>query len=408
MKRMLLYITSLLCRVLPLVAVETEDENFPFDTTDVVWTFTEGNRVKLLNNADSKFVDLLTCIDTARHSVHLEYFNFRNDSINKILTTLLARKLCEGVEVRILFDDFGNKSNDRPLRRKHLKEMRALGIKIYPYDPMRFPWINHAFHRDHRKVAVIDGKIAFIGGINVADYYVTGLPEVGAWRDMHLRIEGPAVNVIQQNFITMWKAEAKEELLPDDYCLSDTPYTDGVPVAIVNDHPRHSDGDILDAYLWLIGEAEHEIKIITPYFLPPPSIRRALTDAVSRGVDVQVLISAKGDIALILEGSKRMGYKLTKRGVNVFLFNGGFHHSKVMSVDDDCCMIGSANLESRSLFYDHEQNAIVIDTVLVDDFLEVYESDKLCSDTLDRKLYLESSPWKRFVGHLAVFLSPIL
>ena len=399
-------ISALLC--LPLAAVEREDEAFPLDTADVVWTFTEGNRVKLLNNADAKFVDLLTCIDTARHSVHLEYFNFRNDSINKIMMTLLARKLKEGVEVRILFDDFGNISNDRPIRRKHLREMRELGFNIKPYDPMQFPWINHAFHRDHRKVAVVDGQTAFIGGINVADYYVTGLPGVGDWRDMHLRIEGPAANVIQRNFIAMWNAETKERINAADYCLAHTAYADGVPVAIVNDHPRHSNGDILDAYLWLIGEAKREIKIVTPYFLPPPSIRRALTHAVERGVDVQILISAKGDIALTPEGSKRMGYKLTKRGVNVFLFNGGFHHSKVMSIDDDCCMIGSANLESRSLFYDHEQNAIVVDTTLVDDFVEIYEADKLNSDTLTRELYKSATPWKRFVGRLAVFLSPIL
>lgn len=399
-------ISALLC--LPLAAVEREDEAFPLDTADVVWTFTEGNRVKLLNNADAKFIDLLTCIDTARHSVHLEYFNFRNDSINKIMMTLLARKLKEGVEVRILFDDFGNISNDRPIRRKHLREMRELGFKIKPYDPMQFPWINHAFHRDHRKVAVVDGQTAFIGGINVADYYVTGLPGVGDWRDMHLRIEGPAANIIQRNFITMWNAETKERINAADYCLAHTAYADGVPVAIVNDHPRHSNGDILDAYLWLIGEAKREIKIVTPYFLPPPSIRRALTHAVERGVDVQILISAKGDIALTPEGSKRMGYKLTKRGVNVFLFNGGFHHSKVMSIDDDCCMIGSANLESRSLFYDHEQNAIVVDTALVDDFVEIYEADKLNSDTFTRELYKSATPWKRFVGRLAVFLRPIL
>ena len=121
---------------LPLAAVEREDEAFPLDTADVVWTFTEGNRVKLLNNADAKFIDLFACIDTACHSVHLEYFNFRNDSINKLMMTLLARKLYEGVEVRILFDDFGNISNDQPIRRKHIREMRSIGFKIQSYDPM--------------------------------------------------------------------------------------------------------------------------------------------------------------------------------------------------------------------------------------------------------------------------------
>lgn len=394
--------------LLPLRSAEPENLAFPLDTAEVVWTFTDGNRVKLLNNAEEKFADLLACIDTARHSVHLEYFNFRNDSINKILMTHLSRRMKEGVEVRILYDAFGNMSNDKPIKRKHLREMRALGYKIYPFDPIRFPWLNHAFHRDHRKVVVVDGRTAFLGGINVADYYFTGLPDIGDWRDMHLRIEGPAVNMVQQNFITMWNDESREGISSVDYCRVDTAYDDGSSVAIVNDHPKYSDGDILDAYLWLIGQARHEIKLVSPYFLPPKVLRRALTDAVERGVDVQVMISDRGDVALTPEGSKRIGYRLTKKGVSVFLFNGGFHHSKVMEVDGCYCMIGSANLESRSLYYDHEQNAIVVDSLLTKHFIDIYEADKLNSETLTREVYKDISLWKRLIGYLAVFLRPIL
>lgn len=403
-----LFFLFALVGLLPIRAVQPESGVFSLDTLGVAWRFTDGNRVKLLNNADEKFSDLLACIDTARHSVHLEYFNFRNDSINKILMTCLNRRMKEGVEVRILYDAFGNMSNDKPIKQRHLREMRGLGYKIQAFDPIRFPWINHAFHRDHRKVAVIDGRIAFVGGINVADYYFTGLPEIGKWRDMHLRIEGPAANIVQQNFIGMWYSETKERLLFDEYCLCDTAYSDGSLVAIVDDHPRHSNGNIFDAYLWLIGQAKQEIKIVNPYFLPPNRLRRALVDAVERGVDVQVMISAKGDIALVPEGSKRIGYQLTKKGVHVFLFNDGFHHSKVMEVDRSYCMIGSANLESRSLYYDHEQNAIVADSTLVDSFVRVYEADKQHCDRLSCEFYKSSSLWKRFVGHLAVFLRPIL
>lgn len=401
-------IALILVGLLPIRAAQSENGIVPHDAVGRTWTFTDGNRVKLLNNATEKFADLLACIDTARHSVHLEYFNFRNDSINKILMTHLSTRLKQGVEVRIMFDDFGNLSNDMPIKRKHLREMRDLGFKIVPFDPMHFPWINHAFHRDHRKVAVIDGHTAFLGGINVADYYFTGLPDIGDWRDMHLRIEGPAVNVVQQNFITMWNAESREGISSTDYCRSDTVYADGISVAIVNDHPKYSNGDILEAYLWLIGQAQHEIKLVSPYFLPPKVLRRALTDAVERGVDVEVMISDRGDIALTPEGSKCIGYRLTKRGVSVFLFNGGFHHSKVMEVDGLYCMIGSANLESRSLYYDHEQNAIVVDSVLTNRFIDIYEADKLSSDTLTRERYKDISLWKRLVGHFAVFLRPIL
>lgn len=119
-----------------------------------------------------KFDDMFQAIRQARKSIHLEYFNFRNDSIADALFDLLAEKAKEGVEVRALFDAFGNASNNKPLKKKHIKALRARGIEIYKFDPLRFPWINHVFSRDHRKIVVIDGKLAYTGGMNVADYYI--------------------------------------------------------------------------------------------------------------------------------------------------------------------------------------------------------------------------------------------
>ena len=137
-------------------------------------TFSHDNSVVLFNNGQAKFDDLFQAIRQAKSSVHLEYFNFRNDSITAELVRLLARKVKEGVEVRALFDAFGNTSNNRPLKNKHLRQIREQGIEIYEFDPLHFPWINHVFHRDHRKIVVIDGQIAYTGGMNVADYYIHG------------------------------------------------------------------------------------------------------------------------------------------------------------------------------------------------------------------------------------------
>jgi cardiolipin synthase len=151
------------------------------------------NDIKILKSGEDKFLDLFKEIKKAKHHIHLEYFNFRNDSIANCLFNILEEKAKEGVEVRALYDAFGNSSNNKPLKKRHLKEIRENGIEIVAYDPIKFPWINHAFHRDHRKIVVIDGKTGYTGGMNIADYYITGLPEIGEWRDMHIRIKGKAV-----------------------------------------------------------------------------------------------------------------------------------------------------------------------------------------------------------------------
>ena len=156
-------------------------------------TFSDNNSIVLLQNGQEKFDDLFKAIGQARSSVHLEYFNFRNDSIARLLFQLLERKVAEGVEVRALFDAFGNSSNNRPLKKRHLDSIRAKGIEIYKFDPITFPWVNHVFSRDHRKIVVIDGRIAYTGGMNVADYYINGTPQVGSWNDMHCRIDGQYV-----------------------------------------------------------------------------------------------------------------------------------------------------------------------------------------------------------------------
>lgn len=126
-----------------------------------------------------KFTDLFEAIRHARHHIHLEYFNFRNDSIANSLFDLLAEKVKEGVEVRAMFDAFGNWSNNQPLKKHHLQAIKARGIEIVKFDPITFPYINHAMHRDHRKIVVIDGKTGYTGGMNIADYYINGLPKIG-------------------------------------------------------------------------------------------------------------------------------------------------------------------------------------------------------------------------------------
>ena len=167
-------------------------------------TFTDNNSVVLIHTGREKFNAMFAAIRQARNFIHLEYFNFRNDSIGLALFDLLAEKAREGVEVRAMFDGFGNSSNDSPLRERHLRKFREAGIKVAEFDPMRFPWINHAYHRDHRKIVVIDGAVAYAGGMNVADYYIHGRPDYGEFRDMHMELTGDVVAQYQAIFARMW------------------------------------------------------------------------------------------------------------------------------------------------------------------------------------------------------------
>ena len=168
-------------------------------------TFSQGNSVRLLMSGRDKFADMFETIRQAKSSIHLEYFNFRNDSIANLLFDILREKRKEGVEVRALFDGFGNDSNNQPLKKEHLQKLHADSINIYEFDPIRFPWVNHIWPRDHRKIVVIDGEVAYTGGMNVADYYLHGKPKVGKWRDMHIRMSGPIVEAYEGLFWKMWK-----------------------------------------------------------------------------------------------------------------------------------------------------------------------------------------------------------
>lgn len=385
-------------------------------------TFSHNNSVTLLMSGEEKFADLFTAIRQARSSIHLEYFNFRNDSIARALFDLLSEKAAEGVEVRALFDGFGNDSNNRPLRKKHLRELRKRGVEIYEFDPIRFPWINHVFARDHRKIVVIDGMIAYTGGMNVADYYIHGTKDVGEWRDMHCRIEGEEVHTLQKIFIKTWnkvtqqkvggikyyRAESHERpftRLKQDTCTS----TGSKMVGIINREPRTSNRIIRTFYLNAINAAQTSIKLINPYLTLNASLKKALRRAVERGVKVEIMVSEHSDIPLTPDCVYYNVHRLMKKGVDVWIYRPGFHHSKIIVVDGKFCSIGSANLNSRSLYFDYEENAVIIDTCTSRQLEQMFEDDKLKSFRLTQESWNRfRSPWKKFVGWFAHFLAPFL
>lgn len=384
-------------------------------------TFTNDNSVTLLTSGQEKFDDMFKAIRQARSSVHLEYFNFRNDSIASLLFDILAEKAKQGVEIRALFDGFGNDSNNRPLRKRHLKEIRSKGIEIYEFDPLRFPWVNHVFHRDHRKIVVIDGKVAYTGGMNVADYYIKGTEKVGKWRDMHCRIEGSEVNTLQKIFLKIWNEVSGQNVSGAKYYrgyhnadyirgLKDSGCNNGrMTVGIINREPRTSNKIIRQFYTNAINDAKDSIKLVNPYLTLNHTLKKALRDAVKRGVKVQVMVSSRSDIPLTPNCVFYNVHKLMKHGVEVWIYEEGFHHTKTIMVDGRFCTVGSANLNSRSLNFDYEENAVIIDSCVTRQLNDLFENDKTHSFILTKESWNKwRTPWQKFVGWFAHLLTPFL
>ena len=385
-------------------------------------TFSRDNSVTLLMNGQEKFDDMFLAISQARSSVHLEYFNFRNDSIASLLFRLLGQKAAEGVEVRAMFDGFGNDSNNQPLKQNHLDSIRAHGIKIVEFDPIDFPWLNHVWHRDHRKIVVIDGKIAYTGGMNVADYYIKGTEVVGNWRDMHCRIEGEEVNTLQAIFLKIWNKTTGEDVHGAQYFRGfttpeyfkdlkpDTSFTAGSKmVGIINREPRETASIIRDFYTSAIDNAKDSIKLVNPYLTLNRKLKRSLRNAAKRGVKVQIMVSEKSDIPLTPDCMFYNVHKLMKHGVDVWIYLNGFHHTKIIMVDGQLCTVGSANLNARSLNFDYEENAVIIDPCTTRELNDMFERDKAESFKLTEEKWDEwRTPWQKFRGWFAHLLAPWL
>lgn len=410
---------ALLCSV---ISAQTSDSLIAKQLRDEGVSFSHNNSVVLLMSGQEKFDDMFEAIRQARSSVHLEYFNFRNDSIASLLFKLLAEKASQGVEVRALFDGFGNDSNNRPLKKEHLQKIRLDGIEIYEFDPIRFPWINHVFHRDHRKIVVIDGTVAYTGGMNVADYYINGTEEVGEWRDMHCRIEGDEVNTLQKIFLKMWNKVSGQNVGGEKYFRGDsiTETFEGLKpdtcatagkkmVGIINREPRITNKIIRKFYTDAINDAKDSIKLVNPYLTLNRTLKRALKNAVKRGVKVEIMVSEKSDIPLTPDCVFYNVHKLMKHGADIWIYKKGFHHSKIIMVDGRFCTVGSANLNARSLNFDYEENAVIIDPCTTKELSDMFDRDKADSFKLTEEVWDKwRTPWKKFVGWFAHLLTPFL
>ncbi|MBR3856626.1 MAG: cardiolipin synthase, partial [Bacteroidaceae bacterium] len=388
----LLMLSSMLC------LGENSAERTKRDFQQLGLPIYEGNTTRILPTGEIKFRDLFEAVEKAEKYILMDYFKFQQDSICGALLEILRRKVQQGVEVKIIFDSFGNKSSDLPLSDTLQTRIRESGIEIAAFDPVRFPWINHLMHRDHHKIAIIDGKTVYTGGMNVADYYLHGKPKVGKWRDMHIRMEGPIVQAYEELFWKMWHKEQTPSPLPrKGECLpSLMGGVGGGSVAFASRWPKETPKIMRQTYSIAIDNADHLIQIVNPYAMLFGEVRAALRRALERGVRVQFMVSTKSDGKVNDDVIGLEMRKLMKRGAEVYYYGDGFHHSKVMMIDSLFCTVGTTNLDARSLCFDYEVNAFIFSPATTHELQQIFYDDIEKSSTLlTPEVWKERFPLRR-------------
>lgn len=365
---------------------------------------TERNRLKVLNNGSETFEDIIAAIEKATKHIHLEYYIVEDDGIGNQIKDLLIRKANEGVKIRLIFDDVGSWS----LGEKYLKPLRDAGIEYYSFMPVRsYRFANKINYRNHRKIIVVDGKIAYVGGINIADRYLYGRDGKKSWRDTHLRIEGEAVGSLQSIFLSDWYFMSNKLIEGDDLF----PRIKIRKKTLVQISPSGPDSDwstTMQTFFSAIATAKESVYISTPYFLPNEGIITALRTASLSGVDVKLILPEKNDSFLTKWSSYSYIQDLLEAGIDVYLYQAGFTHSKIMMVDHVFSSIGTANMDIRSFDQNFEVNALIYDQNICEQLIRSFRQDLKNSKRLQLEVFMNRPLKQKFFESIARLFSPLL
>lgn len=363
----------------------------------------EGNDVQVFTDGYSMYQELFRRIAKAKHHIHLEFYIFENDAVGRLLRDLLIDKAREGVSVRLLYDDVGC-WDVNPM---FYDEMLCEGIEVRSFLKVRFPqFTSKVNYRNHRKLAIIDGKVGFIGGMNIALRYLKGVPW-GVWRDTHVCLKGKAVYGIQTAFLTDWFAVDRTLLTSAQYFPKMD--TVGTSVAqIVTSDPVGEWHDIMLGLVKAISCAQRYIYVETPYFLPTEQVMAAFQTAALSGVDVRLMIPKKADAFITHKGTMSYLDELMKSGVKVYFYRAGFLHSKLWVADDEWASVGSTNLDFRSFEHNFEANAFFYDEKTVCTLKEIFLEDMKKCMTLSQKIWDKRSFKNKIVESVVRLLAPLL
>jgi cardiolipin synthase len=363
-----------------------------------------GNSVALYNDTRHAFDALLEAIRQARHHVHLEFFSIHGDEIGRRLLDLLADKARAGVEVRLLLDSVGSLY----LRRAALQKLTDAGGKRAYFFPLnRLRSLIQVNMRNHRKIVVVDGQIGFTGGMNIGDPYLGMDPHIGHWRDTFLRVDGPVVAGLQDIFTEDWDFTTREALAGPDYFPDAEPSGDSV-VQIAAGGPDQEVNCVREIYFMGMVEARRRLWLASPYFVPDRGILDALRLARYRGADVRLLTIMQPDHYLSFYAGRYYFTELLESGIHVYLYRKGMMHSKFMLVDGEWGMVGSANLDIRSLRLDFEAGVMLHSPALVAEMEAAYERDLADAVPLDVKEFGSRPLLTRLLENACRLLAPTL
>lgn len=368
--------------------------------------FTINNKTLVLNNGHDTFKSFFEAIQKAKHHIHLEFYIFRDDNIGTELQKLLIKKAQEGVKVRLIYDGYGSLK----LNKNFLTELEENGIQTACFSPVILPIINNRInYRNHRKILIVDGKVGFLGGINIGDEYLGKSKNFIYWRDTHLKIEGDAVKFLQHIFIQDWYFTTKEKIngFPMYYptCKENIGEELMQIAASGPDSPWES---IMQMYFSMIATAEKTIYLTTPYFIPNESILMAIKNAALSGLDVRIIIPGKPDKRFVLWASMSYLKELLEAGVRVYQYQKGFIHSKTLVVDGLVSSIGTANMDLRSFKLNFEVNAFIYNKEVARRLEQDFFTDLKDSKEISYYDYQERPLLLRFFESLARLFSPLL
>ncbi len=347
---------------------------------------TEWNKVDVLSNGADTFDSMLEAIHGATDHIHMEFYRWESDQIGQTFKDALMEKAGEGLKVRIIYDDVGSWK----IGKKYVASMKSSGIEVFDFMPVRFPYLTSKVNfRNHRKITVIDGKIGFVGGLNLADKYLYGTKKLGAWRDTHLRLEGEAVHSLQTIFSMDWYFVSKTIIGNQAKYFPDFKVNEQHLVQITASGPDSDWASIMQAYLAAVTSAKDYIYISTPYFSPNESVLTALCTMALSGIRVKILLPSVSDSTVAYWNSLSYVSELLAAGIDVYLYSSGFNHSKLVLVDGIFSSVGTANLDNRSFDLNFEVNALIYNEEITGQLVAIFEED------LKKSKHIRPTAWKK-------------
>lgn len=367
--------------------------------------YTKNNFVDIFTDGEDKFNNLLKDIKDAKNHIHLLYYIIKNDNLSNRILDALIKKAHEGIKVRLLFDSLGS----RRLSKDQKNKLENAGVELSIFFPAKIPILSLRInYRNHRKIAIIDGRCGYVGGFNIGDEYLGLDKKFGYWRDNHLRIRGNAVQSMQMRFVSDWNHSSDDKINYHEKYYPSMSIEGNTGIQIVSSGPDSDEMYIKYGYLKMIMSAKKSIYIQTPYFVPDQSFMEALKIAALSGVDVNIMIPNKPDHIFIYWASYSYIGELLKSGVKAYTYEGGFLHAKTVIVDEEISSVGTANIDIRSFKLNFEINAFVYDKTVASSLTYFFKEDLKKCKKMTTERYNERSLIIKIKESIARLLSPIL